>query len=185
MLPFRAKNPPEHFPYATIGLMAINVVVFAFTSQMFLAIKPYVVENFAVSHDQFSFLRLTTAMFLHNDILHLAGNMLFLWIFGPSVEGRARPWFFIPIYLLAGYGGGLLHEMFAGTRNPEQFSLGASGAIMGVAGMYLYIFPYSLICAVHRTYWIAGWFSVSDIQARWVILYYIGFDLLYQLLLQG
>src|SRR2546421_3122666 len=185
MLPFRAKNPPEHFPYATIGLMVVHTLIFLLTSEIFLVIRKDILLGYAVSHQTLSLFRLITAMFLHHDILHLAGNMLFLWIFGASVEGRLRPWVFLPAYLVAGLAGGLLHDLIMGVGHPAQFSLGASGAIMGVAGMYLYMFPYSLIRAVHRTYWIGGWLSVSDIQARWVILYYIGFDLLYQLLAQG
>jgi membrane associated rhomboid family serine protease len=185
LLPYRAKNPPEHFPFVTIALIVINVVVFLVTSERFLVIRDEVVEQWAVSHETLNPLRMLTAMFLHNDIFHLAGNMLFLWIFGAAAEGRMRPPLFIVGYLIAGFAGDLLHEAIMGVLHPSQFSLGASGAIMGVAGMYLYMFPFSAICAVHRQYWIMGWLTVSDLQARWVILTYIGLDLLHQVILQG
>jgi membrane associated rhomboid family serine protease len=185
LIPYRAKNPPEHFPFVTLGLIVINCAIFALTSEKFWRVRDEVVDQYAVSLDTLSFLRLTTAMFLHADPLHLLGNMLFLWIFGTSVEGRMRPLPFIIAYLIAGYAGGLLQLMALQAVSPSTPSLGASGAIMGVAGMYLYIFPYALICAVHRQYWVLGWPTVSDIQARWVILYFVGFDLLYQFLFHG
>jgi membrane associated rhomboid family serine protease len=185
LIPYRAKNPPEHFPYVTVGLIVVNCVLFALTSENFWLVREEVIDQYAVSFDALNLLRLFTSMFLHMDPLHLLGNMLFLWIFGTSVEGRMRPPLFIIAYLIAGFAGGLLQLFALQAIDTSTFSLGASGAIMGVAGMYLYIFPYAAICAVHREYWILGWPTVSDIQARWVILYYIGFDLLYQVLFHG
>src|SRR5258708_37049548 len=134
MLQFRAKNPPEHFPFVTVGLIVANTLVFALTSHYCLFIRHEIVEDFAVSHNTLSLFRLITAMFLHHDLLHLAGNMLFLWIFGASSEGRMRPWFLLPSYLIAGLAGGMLHELFMGHLHPAQLSLEASGAVMGVAG---------------------------------------------------
>ncbi len=141
-LPYRAKNPPERFPYATLGLMITNTLIFAATSKYFLVVRESVVHQYAVSHETFSFPRLLSAMFLHGDLFHLASNMLFLWIFGASVEGRIKPFKFLGLYFLAGLGGGVLHEVMVGILAPKQFGLGASGAIMGVAGAYLYMFPY-------------------------------------------
>ncbi len=115
-------------------------------------------------------------MFLHENLIHLAGNMLFLWLFGASVEGRVRPLQFLAIYFVSGLAGGLLSDLVMGGSHPETFSLGASGAIMGLGGAYLYMFPYSLICVFWRFGWLYG--GVMEWQARWVVALYVGLDLL-------
>jgi membrane associated rhomboid family serine protease len=168
LLPYRAQNPPERFPYCTIALIALNTAIFALTSHNFFFIRREVVENYAVSYQTLSLGRLLTSLFLHSDLIHLGGNTLFLWIFGASVEGRLRPFKFLALYLLSGLGGSLLHELVAGIIAPDRFTLGASGAIMGLAGAYLYMFPYATLLLM-------GGFAV---QARWVVAFYVGLDLL-------
>lgn len=185
LLPYRAKNPPERFPVATISLIVLNTLIFALTSDYFIVARREAVESYAASHNGVLSepWRLLTAMFLHGNIEHLAGNMLFLWIFGASVEGRLRPFKFLVVYLLAGLTGGLLEDIFWGTLHPTVFSLGASGAIMGVAGAYLYMFAYSTICIF---YWLwFFWRGVWEVQARWVVLFYVGLDVLFAFLFQG
>ncbi len=181
-LPYRAKNPPEHFPYVTIVLIAINVLIYAVTSDSLLSIREGVIQGFAISHATFGPVRLVAAMFLHGDPLHLLGNMLFLWIFGASVEGRMRPPLFIVLYFACGIAGAFLHDAMVGAAAPTQFSIGASGAIMGVAGAYIYMFPYSLICCAYglRFNW-----GVTELQARWVVLVYVALDFLGAFLLRG
>ena len=182
ILPYRAKNPPEHFPYCTVALIVINVLVWALTSEHFLIIKPEAVEQFAVTHNNLSLWRLTSAMFLHGSLEHIIGNMLFLWIFGASVEGRLRPPKFLLLYFLAGYTGGLLSDFVQGATHPEMPSLGASGAIMGVTGAYLYFFPFSQISIA---YWFRFSWGVNDVDARWVVLLYVGMDILFGVFLRG
>ncbi|HLV80871.1 MAG TPA: rhomboid family intramembrane serine protease [Chthonomonadaceae bacterium] len=184
LVPFRAKNPPERFPIATVSLIALTTLVFLVTSEAFLILRPDVLAQWAVSDVTLAAepWRLLTAMFLHADIVHLLGNMVFLWVFGGAVEGRLRPAKFLALYLLAGLCGGLLEEVFWGILHPAAFSLGASGAIMGVAGAYLYMFPYSTICIFYMWYFRIG---VWEAQARWVVLFYTGLDLLLAFLLKG
>lgn len=181
MLPYRAKNPPESFPYATIGLIAVNTIVWACTSEAFLIVRESVVDNWAVSHNTMNPVRLVTAMFLHGSLFHLLGNMLFLWIFGAAAEGRLKLWRFLTVYFGAGLAGDLLHDGIVGILHPDQFSLGASGAIMGLAGAYLYMFPFARIRVWLGWGWIR-WISqsgpVADWHAQWVILYYVAFDVL-------
>lgn len=179
VFPYRVKNPPERIPYVTLTLIFINILVFAATSELFLRLKDEYLTTLAVSYQQCTILRLFTAMFLHADILHLAGNMWFLWLFGPSVEGRLKPLKFIVLYLLSGLIGGLLHLLLIGVIQPEQWSLGASGAIMGLSGAYLYVFPYAHI-KIFWLFWICviprG--GIAEWHARWVALYYIGIDII-------
>ena len=77
MIPYRAKNPPESFPYATIGLIAVNTLIYIFTSEYLLSAKEGVVKDWAISHDTFSPIRMVSSMFLHGSLMHLLGNMLF------------------------------------------------------------------------------------------------------------
>ena len=178
ILPYRAKNPPEHTPYCTIGLIALNALVYVFTTDMLLVVKESALKDLALTHHTlFSEpWRLITAMFLHTDPFHLIGNMLFLWLFGAAAEGRLRPAKFLSMYFISGIFGALLQDMLWGTANPDGAGVGASGAIMGVAGAYLYLFPYSKICVL---YWL-GWFwrGVWEIQARWVVAWYVGWEVL-------
>ena len=86
-----------------------------------------------------------TAMFMHGGVLHLLGNMLFLWIFGDNVEdalGHAR---YLAFYLLAGVAASAAHMLFnADSTTP---AIGASGAISGVMGAYLVLFPRAIVVA--------------------------------------
>lgn len=181
MIPYRAKNPPERFPYVTIGLIAINTLIFLFTSEYALVIRESVIDDWALSHNTFSPVRMVSSMFLHGDLSHLLGNMLFLWLFGAAVEGRLGIGKYLLVYMLCGLAGDGLHEVMVGLFQPERFSLGASGAIMGLAGAYLYLFPFARICIFWGWSWwrySAGLGPVSEWQAQWVVLYYLGFDVL-------
>jgi membrane associated rhomboid family serine protease len=82
-------------------------------------------------------------MFLHGGILHLLGNMLFLWVFGSSVEDRLGHLSYLLFYFLCGLGAGITHIVANwGSALP---SIGASGAISGVMGAYIVLFPFSRI----------------------------------------
>lgn len=190
ILPFRSKNPPEHFPIITIILIVLNVLLYFLTSYQsyFLQIDDKPLKMLSVSHNNLSLWRLSTSMFIHADLSHIIGNMLFLWIFGAATEGRLRPIRYIILYIAAGWTGGLLSDIVNTTFphpslrsiDPKDIpSLGASGAIMGVAGAYLYMFPHSFISVLYgfRFHW-----GVSDWRAWWVVCLYIGIDLVFGVL---
>ncbi len=181
LLPYRAKNPPDRFPYVTIGLIIANVVIFLFTQEGG-GITEEVVNNYALSHNTFSVTRLFASMFLHGSVLHLVGNMLFLWIFGGPLEGRLKHGKYLVVYLLCGLSGSLSHDLLVGINHPGQFGLGASGAIMGLGGAYLYVFPHSPICVL---YWFMYRAGVWEWQARWLVLFYIVQDFFWMILFQG
>jgi membrane associated rhomboid family serine protease len=188
IIPFKTKNPPEHFPYVTLILIVVNVLIYFLTSlgNYCLSIDESVIDQFAVSHQTLSLWRLTTAMFLHANLEHIIGNMLFLWIFGAAVEGRLRPDKFIIIYVISGWTGGLLSDIILGAIRPDTPSLGASGAIMGIAGAYLYMFPFSRV----RLFYLLPLgvyfrFGLAEWQAIWVVLVYVGMDILFGVLLRS
>lgn len=142
MFPIRDHNPSQQTPWVTYGLVFINVAMFLLTLPVFsggewlwvrLALYPL-----AVTHGELIW-GLLTHMFLHGGIMHLAGNMLFLWIFGDNLEEQLGRLGFLAFYLAAGF-------VAAGAQVAAEPSsaipmVGASGAIAGVMGGYLLLFP--------------------------------------------
>ncbi|RMD93819.1 MAG: rhomboid family intramembrane serine protease [Alphaproteobacteria bacterium] len=146
MFPIRDHNPSETFPLVTVMLIAVNVAVFL--STMGVIYGPPVVQqrfflDWALIPARLEMgdggYTLITSMFLHGGLLHLAGNMLFLWIFGDNLEDQMGHLGFLIFYLACGVAAGLTHVIFApGSTVP---TVGASGAIAGVMGGYLLLFP--------------------------------------------
>ncbi|MBX3120145.1 MAG: rhomboid family intramembrane serine protease [Fimbriimonadaceae bacterium] len=176
LLPIRSKNPPESFPVGTVLLIIANVVVYAFTSDMFLSIKDPIVENYGLSYNNMSPLTFFSSTFLHADLFHLLGNMWFLYLFGFAVEGRFRTPKFLAVYFLAGLAGDALHLALMGAREPDLPSIGASGAIMGVMGAAIYMFPHAKVMMLY--FFGIWWYGITD-WAMWVVgLIYVGLDVL-------
>jgi membrane associated rhomboid family serine protease len=147
MLPLRDFIPTRRFPVLTVSMIVVNIIAFVYEllaeaggalEQTFytMGVVPFnVTHNFGPAV-ALSFL---TSMFLHGGFMHIAGNMLYLWIFGNNVEdsmGRLR---FLVFYLMAGIIAGAA-QVLAGP-NSHTPSIGASGAIAGVLGAYIVLFP--------------------------------------------
>jgi len=167
LLPYRVKNPPARFPYVTVSLIAVNVIVFGLTSDYFLVVREGVVKSYAFQLWKTPFLNSFASAFLHGGIFHLLGNMWFLWIFGPAVEDRLGAGKFLGVYFATGLVGdlsqALLDVAFLGEPQPV---IGASACIMGLAGAYWFAFPFSKVCVF---YWIwlfwRGVFGVDCMEA--------------------
>ena len=145
MLPIRDHNPSERLPYVTYTLMAINVAVYLFglaTLTNDLAISQFYYD-YALIPARFSagenYGALITSMFLHAGLMHLAGNMLFLWIFGDNLEDKMGHIPFLIFYLVSGICADI--TQFAVDPYSPIPVVGASGAIAGVMGGYLLLFP--------------------------------------------
>ena len=126
-------------------------------------------------------LDLFTAMFLHGGFLHLAGNMLFLWIYGDNVEHRLGRVPFLLAYLATGVAATLFHTLFAGQSLLPL--LGASGAISGVLGFYFVWFPRNRV-----RLWVMlfpFFMNVIKAPARWVLGFYVVVDNLLPLLVSA
>ena len=142
MLPIRDYNPPRRRALLTWGLILINFGVY-----FYLAQNPVMDENaiarYAVTPADITAGRhlgtLITSMFLHANLLHVAGNMLFLWIFGNNVEDKLGELRFLIVYFASGIGGSLL-QIFI-TPDSTVPMLGASGAISGLLAAYVLYFP--------------------------------------------
>lgn len=145
MFPIRDHNPTGRTPFVTYAIIAANIVVFL--SYLSLQSNPAALQGFfldwavipaAVSNGQ-GLHALVSSMFLHGGWMHLIGNMLFLFIFGDNVEDQLGHAGFALFYLACGIGAGLM-QVYAAPSSTIPL-VGASGAIAGVMGGYLLMFP--------------------------------------------
>lgn len=141
MFPFRDHNPSERTPYVTWGLIVINIGIFV--SYYTAVSDPRALANFfyhwgLVPADA-SAVTFVTSMFLHGGIMHLAGNMLFLWVFGDNLEDQMGHTGFLLFYLACGFAAAT--AQVAADPASTIPMVGASGAIAGVMGGYLLMFP--------------------------------------------
>ena len=153
-------------PYVNYTLIAINIVVFLY--QLLLP-EPELLEfifrwgaipaEISQGQDLFG---LVSSMFLHGGWLHIAGNMLFLWVFGDNVEDTMGHVSYLLFYLLTGLAAGLAQVVIdSGSQIPL---VGASGAISGVLGAYIMLFPHGRI----RTLVFLGFFITVVLIPAWV-----------------
>jgi membrane associated rhomboid family serine protease len=155
VFPLKDNIPTRGFPYLTVGLILANVAVWLFFQDAGNASQRQFYDYGALPCDitgdggacpaqsQPWVLTLFTSMFMHGGWLHLGGNMLFLWIFGNNIEdamGRPR---FIVFYLLGGLAA--LGAQIAADPSSTAPTIGASGAIAGVLGGYLVLYPYARV----------------------------------------
>ena len=145
MFPLRDHNPTGKTPFVTYGLMVVNILVF-FSYWGFLEDARQIIpfyEQWAFTPAFFSSgentIGLFTSMYLHGGFMHLAGNMLFLWIFGDNMEEQFGHIGFLIFYTISGVAATLSHYAFDPTSSIPL--VGASGAIAGVMGAYLLLFP--------------------------------------------
>jgi membrane associated rhomboid family serine protease len=151
MIPLRDDIPTETFPFVTILLLAANCLVFIYQLSLgpgaadFIAdmgvVPAVVIHGTEPGVVRAVPLELTfvTSMFLHGGLLHLGGNMMFLWIFGNNVEDSTGHIRFLLFYLLCGLAAAGAHVFLnPGSRLPM---IGASGAISGILGAYFLLYP--------------------------------------------
>lgn len=132
-------------PVLTYVLIVINVLVFLVelsSGDAFITQWAFVPSRF-LANPVGDFITLFTSMFMHGSWVHLGGNMLYLWIFGDNVEDRFGQIGFLIFYLLCGLGATALQLFFS--LDSSIPNLGASGAIAGVLGAYILLFPQSRV----------------------------------------
>jgi len=151
MIPLRDDNPVQHRPVVTIGIILLNVAVFLWQLSLppdqgqyavyQLGFMPGLLFGYAQMDERWISPGATilTSMFLHGGFLHVAGNMLYLWIFGDNIEERVGRFRFAVFYLLCGAFAAFAQAL------PDRAStlpmIGASGAVSGVLGAYLVLYP--------------------------------------------
>ncbi|MBN9887748.1 rhomboid family intramembrane serine protease [Salipiger abyssi] len=145
MFPIRDHNPSGRTPYVTYGLIVANILIFLSYWSLFQ--QPRALNAFfydwalipALVSEGGGLTGMLTSMFLHGGVAHLAGNMLFLFIFGDNIEDEMGHLRFLGFYLACGLLAALTHYL-AAPFSPVP-TVGASGAIAGVMGGYLLLFP--------------------------------------------
>ena len=162
-VPLWDMNPLKRvrFPYVTVGIILVNCAVFFFfEAGLLFPVGDDVLVSFAIIPNQLiqhgilnhpaanvaahqvgipEGLTLLTYMFLHGNFLHLAGNMIFLWVFGDNVEDDTGHVRFLAFYLICGIFAGLTHALVS--ENSAVPMIGASGAVAGVIAAYLMLHP--------------------------------------------
>ncbi len=135
--------PSRTTPFVTIGLIALNLLVFLGMPAAGTPPFDAFIRTWGVTPADFHFAAVVTSMFVHAGVGHLASNLLFLWIFGDNVEDRMGHGRYLVFYLLCGLAAALVQAWVdAESRVPM---VGASGAIAGVLGAYLVLFPQSRV----------------------------------------
>ncbi len=202
MLPLRDENPhpPGFKPKVTIFLIIANVVVFFFevaitgqfwefgnnaAARMFYewgAVPACVTGTASIvsSCPEMPYFSMLSSTFMHGGLMHLGGNMLFLWIFGDNIELKFGRGAFLAIYLAWGILAGLAHIAI----DPDSMipAVGASGAISGVLGAYLVLFPRAKI----MTFMMLGFFwRMMHIEAKWFLPFWLVFQNLLPFFVSG
>ena len=141
MFPIGDRNPRRTIPWVTYLLIIINVAVFylELTRGDDFIIKWSFIASRFMDNPLSDLLTLFTSMFMHAGWLHIAGNMLYLWIFGDNIEDKFGHFRFLVFYITCGLVGIIAQTAF--NLNSEIPLLGASGAIAGVLGAYIFMFP--------------------------------------------
>src|SRR5687768_13973128 len=146
MIPLRDNNPRRTVPVVTYTLIALNVLAFFWQLSLgpnleralfqiaFIPARYWIPGNWV-----FDLYTIVVSMFLHGSLMHIGSNMLYLGIFGDNIEDRLGHSRYLVFYLLCGFLATFAHAIFSpGSRIP---AIGASGAIAGVLGAYLILFP--------------------------------------------
>jgi membrane associated rhomboid family serine protease len=172
LIPLRDIIPSRTTPVVTITLIALNVLVFIYELSLGRAVEAFTLY-YGLVPAAFSWVAVFTSMFLHGGFMHVAGNMLYLWIFGDNVEDRMGHGRFLVFYLLCGVAAALAQTITA----PDSVvpMVGASGAIAGVMGAYFVLYPQSRVLTA---IFVLIFFDVVEIPA----LFFLGLWFLLQLL---
>ncbi len=167
MIPLRDSIPSRTTPLVTLGIIAINVLVFVHQLTLPDLELDHFIRHYAVIPARLQLRDLITSMFLHGGFMHLIGNMWFLWIYGDNVEdvlGRAK---YLFLYLASGIAGSLVQ--IAADPNTTIPNIGASGAIAGVMGAYLLKFPHARILTLIPLF---VFFFTQELPAYLILVYW-------------
>jgi len=189
LIPLYDENRPEKRPFVNYTLILINIVVFFFfflNGNLLKGIRLYgAVPAAILSGDRLW--TIFTSMFMHADIMHIAGNMLYLWIFGDNIEDALGHGKYLVFYLAGGVFSTFMHiasTLLSALFTPIPYvildlripSVGASGAISAVLGAYMLLYPRARIKTLVFYFY---FFTIVRIPA----FFYLGFWFLYQFLM--
>lgn len=181
MLPIRDHRPTRIFPVVTYTIIAVNVMVFIlrvfmeFSGYLDWFFNTFAIIPFLIVQGE-QLYTLITAMFIHGDIFHILFNMLYLYIFGNNIEDSMGSGRFILFYAVCGVLASFAH-IYMDPTSPIP-TIGASGAVAGVLGAYMVLYPRERVDAL------LGYFYVR-VRAVVVLLSWFALQLLYGILSLG
>jgi len=173
LIPYKDDNPTSATPFVTVGIIALNILVFLYEIVSPSGMEKFVYNYGAIPNYILTFekvqpihpaLTIFSAMFMHGGVFHIAGNMLYLWIFGNNIEDKVGHIRFIFFYIFCG----IISAYANALTDPQSHipMIGASGAISGVLGAYLLLFPRAM---VHTLVFLGFFVTVIKIPALVVI----------------
>ena len=173
LLPWGQENHVRRTPWAVYALITLNVSVYAWTVTSLPDDPTAFLDTYGLMTDDWRWYQFITSAFLHADLWHLLGNMLFLWLFGESVED-ALGW--VPFLLLYAVGG-LLGDMLYVHNNTGFLhpSIGASGCVSAVAGAYGVLFHDRRVNI--RLMFLVFTLTTFTLRGLWMVLLWFGMDL--------
>ncbi len=173
MIPLRAILLRNSTPVMTLLIIAVNTLLFLFEIAQPPEMRDTFIQQYALIPDQLRLTTLITSMFLHGGWLHLIGNMWFLWVFGSHIEDVMGAAKFLIFYLIAGIASALTQTLLnLGSPVP---TLGASGAIAGVMGAFLILYPRVRVVTL---LFVVVFVTTFDIPAAFMLLYWFLLQLL-------
>ena len=188
MIPLRDDNPTRTFAFVTVAIIALNVIVFwheltlpgTQQAEAFFANFSLTPAHLTHAPSPDAYLTIFTSMFMHGGWLHIIGNMWFLWIFGNNIEDSVGHLRFVFFYLLCGIAAAAAQVAIA----PDSIvpMIGASGAISGVLGAYLLLFPRARVLVLFPI-WI--FWRVFEVPAILMLVFWFGLQLLSGLAVRG
>jgi membrane associated rhomboid family serine protease len=173
LIPLRALLYRRSTPLITLILIGINTLAFLYE----MALSPYLRDDFVLKYalvpDQFHSTALLTSMFLHGGWLHLLGNMWFLWVFGSHIEDAIGSGRYLVFYLISGVASATV-QLFVTFGSPYP-TVGASGAIAGVMGAFLLLYPRARVVTL---VFIVIFITTVELPAAFMLLYWFAIQLL-------
>ena len=166
MIPLRDVIPSRTTPYVNVGIIVLNALAWFFELSIPSNVLPRFVEVYGVVPAHFSLATVFTSMFLHGSWMHLIGNMWFFWLFGNNIEDSMGHVRFLVFYLTCGVAAAMSQTL----ADPSSIvpMVGASGAISGVMGAYLVLYPRVRVFTLVPI----GFFLTSIALPAWVMLGY-------------
>lgn len=149
MLPLKDENPTRIVPFINYAMIAANVLMFLYQLSLGSAGDTFIYQAALIplqvtqGLDLGDVQNILTSMFMHAGFAHIAGNMLYLWIFGDNVEEAMGHWRYLIFYLVGGFAAAAVH-IFTNSTSVIP-TVGASGAIAAVLGAYLVLYPQSRV----------------------------------------
>jgi membrane associated rhomboid family serine protease len=143
MIPANNTIPYTARPWATLSLIGLCVLVFAYQLTLSGEAENAFIQTYALVPARWELMPFFTSMFLHGGFMHILSNLWILWVFGPALEDRLGPARFLVLYVVSGLAAGIVHVVFNwGSAVP---TIGASGAIAGAIAAYARRFPYAWV----------------------------------------